>query len=117
MSEATAWFGVALCAAGLILLALTLVSFGRSFRVGIDDERPDRLVTGGVFAVSRNPIYVAFWSILLGQFLIFPNTILLIYLVVATALFHRQVRREEVFLARHYGVEFDAYRTRVRRYL
>lgn len=116
-SDAAAWLGVAFCAGGLLFLLWSLVSFGRSFRVGIDDEKPDKLVTGGVFAVSRNPIYVAFWFILLGQFLIFPNTALLLYLLGATALFHRQVMREEAYLAQHYGAAYADYRRQVRRYL
>lgn len=111
------WVGVGFCLAGLLLLLWSLVSFGRSFRVGIDDEKPDKLVTGGVFAWSRNPIYVAFWMILLGQFLVFPNWLLLVYLAAATWLFHRQVRREEIFLAGHYGAEYAEYCKRVRRYL
>jgi protein-S-isoprenylcysteine O-methyltransferase Ste14 len=117
VSSAGAWVGVALCLAGLLLMIGSLVSFGRSFRVGIDDRTSDPLVTGGVFAWSRNPIYVAFWSILLGQFLVFPNWILLAYLVGATLLFHRQVRREEAYLAQHYGSEYADYGRRVRRYL
>lgn len=116
-SSPVAWVGVALCLAGLLGLFWSLVSFGRSFRVGIDDETADKLVTGGVFAWSRNPIYVAFWFILLGQFLVFPNGVLLVYLAAATWLFHRQVRREEAYLAQHYGVEYAAYCKRVRRYL
>jgi protein-S-isoprenylcysteine O-methyltransferase Ste14 len=116
-SEAGGWLGVVLCGAGLLFLFATLVSFGRSFRVGIDDEKPDKLVTGGVFALSRNPIYVAFWFILLGQFLVFPSLLLLVYLVAATGLFHRQVKREESYLAEHYGGEYADYCRRVRRYL
>lgn len=116
-SEAIAWIGVALCLAGLLLLLWSLVSFGQSFRVGIDADHPDKLITTGIFALSRNPIYVAFASILLGQFLIFPNWILLIYVGAATWLFHRQVLREEEFLKVHYGQEYLTYRTRVRRYL
>jgi protein-S-isoprenylcysteine O-methyltransferase Ste14 len=116
-SEAIAWVGVALCLAGLLLLVWSLVSFGQSFRVGIDTEHPDQLITTGVFAFSRNPIYVAFASILLGQLLIFPNWILLVYLSAATWLFHRQVLREEEFLKQHYGQEYTDYCQRVRRYL
>ena len=48
--------------------------------------------------MSRNPIYVAFGMILLGQFLIFPNWLLLIYLAAGVWLFHRQVLREEEYL-------------------
>src|SRR5262249_36380083 len=82
-SEVVSWVGVILCLAGLILLLLSLVSFGRSFRVGIDVDHSDKLVTTGVFAFSRNPIYVAFVFVLLGQFLVFPNWILLVYPLLA----------------------------------
>ncbi len=116
-SHAVAWVGVALCLAGLLLLLASLVSFGKSFRVGIDAELPDQLITTGVFALSRNPIYVAFAAILLGQFLIFPNWILLVYLVAGIWLFNRQVLREEAFLQEHYGQAYTAYCQQVRRYL
>jgi protein-S-isoprenylcysteine O-methyltransferase Ste14 len=116
-SEGVAWFGVFLCALGLVLFLLSLVSFGRSFRVGIDTEQPDKLITTGIFALSRNPIYVAFWIILLGEFLVFPNWILLVYLAAATWLFHRQVLREEAYLIQHYGEEYAEYCARVRRYI
>jgi protein-S-isoprenylcysteine O-methyltransferase Ste14 len=116
-AEAISWVGVFLCLAGLGLMLWSLISFGQSFRVGIDIEHPDKLITSGVFAFSRNPIYVAFAFILLGQFLIFPNWILLIYVVAGTWLFHRQVLREEDYLKQHYGTEYTAYCAQVRRYL
>ena len=71
-SEVVAWVGVALCFGGLLLLFLSLVSFGQSFRVGIDVDQPDKLVTTGIFAISRNPIYVGFALVLLGEFLVSP---------------------------------------------
>lgn len=116
-SEIISWVGVLFCLAGLLLLLWSLVSFGQSFRVGIDTEHPDKLITGGIFAFSRNPIYVAFALILLGQFLIFSNWILLVYLVAGIWLFHRQVLREEEYLKKHYGKEYLDYSNLVRRYL
>ena len=116
-SEIIQWIGVFLCFAGLFLVVWSLVSFGRSFRVGIDTEHPDKLITRGAFAYSRNPIYVAFALILLGQFLIFPNWLLLVYLFAGVWLFHRQVLREEEFLKKQYGREYMEYSNRVKRYL
>lgn len=116
-SDAVAWIGVALCLSGLLLLLWSLVSFGKSFRVGIDADHPDKLITSGVFAFSRNPIYVAFATILLGQFLILSGWIPLIYIVAAVWLFHRQILREEAFLKAHYGQEYMTYCDQVRRYL
>ena len=116
-SEITEWLGVACCLAGLALLLWTLMSFGKSFRVGIDTQHPNKLVTDGIFAHSRNPIYVAFGFILIGQFLIFPNWILLIYVAAGFWLLHRQILREEEYLRKHYGEEYAQYSRRVRRYL
>jgi len=116
-NEVIAWVGVSLCLAGLLFLISSIVSLGQSFRVGIDVEHPDKLITHGVFNVSRNPIYVAFATILGGQFLIFPNWIFLVYLVAAMWLFHRQVLREEEFMKLHYRQEFFEYCQRVRRYI
>jgi len=116
-SEAAAWVGVALCLTGLVLLLASLVSFGKSFRVGIDAKHPDALITTGVFALTRNPIYVAFLLVLLGQFLAFPNWILLAHLAAGTWLIHRQITREEAFLHEHYGRAYAEYCKRVRRYL
>ncbi len=116
-SEFVSWIGALFCLAGLLLLLLSLVSFGKSFRVGIDTDLSDKLVTTSVFALSRNPIYVAFGFVLQGQFLIFPNWALLVYLAAGIWLFHRQVLREEEFLKKHYGEEYAEYCRRVRRYL
>ncbi len=87
----------------------SLISFRRSFRVGIDADHPDELITDGVFAFSRNPIYVAFAMVLIGEFLIFSNWVCLIYLVAAVALFHRQVLREEDYLRWRYAEAYDQY--------
>jgi protein-S-isoprenylcysteine O-methyltransferase Ste14 len=112
-----AWAGVLLCAAGLALMAWSLVSFGTSFRIGIDTDRPDKLITSGVFVFTRNPIYVAFGFVLAGECLIWCNWLTVIYFVAGIAMFHRQVLREETYLREHYGAEYQAYCERVRRYL
>jgi protein-S-isoprenylcysteine O-methyltransferase Ste14 len=116
-SEPAAWIGVLFCVAGLATLLWSLFSFGRSFRIGIDADRPDALIVDGIFAHSRNPIYVGFAIILFGEFLIFASWISLIYLVAAVWLMHRQVLREEAYLKTHYGPAYQQYCSRVRRYL
>lgn len=111
------WFGVLLCALALVGLVLALRSFGDSFRVGIDEEKPGGLVTSGLFAISRNPIYLCFLTFFIGLFLIHRNAILVIAVVLFWLAIHRQIRREEAFLTSHYGAEYESYRRRVRRYL
>jgi len=115
-STAAAWVGIASCIAALGLMFVTLLSFGQSFRIGIDTDHPGALVTSGAFAYTRNPIYVAFAAVLIGEFLILPHWVLLLYVVAGIALLHRQVLREETYLQSYYGSEFTRYRKRVPRY-
>lgn len=116
-SGVAGWLGMTLCGASLVWFAVTLKAFGDSFRIGIDEATPDKLVTDGVFAVSRNPIYLAFISFIMGMFLVYPNITVSLVLVVFVTVIHRQVLREEKFLRVHYGEEYEEYCHRVRRYL
>jgi len=111
------WIGVACCLLALAGLAWALISFGDSFRVGIDDQRPAGLVTTGAFAHSRNPIYVSFALFLTGLFLVQHNPVTALVLVAFAGVVHRQVLREERFLATHYGDAFEHYKLGVRRYV
>jgi protein-S-isoprenylcysteine O-methyltransferase Ste14 len=60
---------------------------------------------------------VAFGLVLCGQFLAYPNWLLLVYVLLGFMIFHRQVLSEEYFLKSHYGTEYQDYCRRVRRYL
>ncbi|MDR2895308.1 MAG: isoprenylcysteine carboxylmethyltransferase family protein [Propionibacteriaceae bacterium] len=111
------WVGVALGLAAVIGLAWTLVVFGDSFRVGIDESRPGRLVTSGPFALSRNPIYVCFAAFIIGVFLTQANAVAAAIVLLFLGLVNRQIRREERFLAGRYGAEFDDYTKAVRRWV
>jgi protein-S-isoprenylcysteine O-methyltransferase Ste14 len=116
-STATAWAGVGLCALGLVCFLLSLIAFGKSFRVGIDEDRPGTLVTSGIFAISRNPIYVSFILVFSGIFLILANWVLLLYVAAVTALIHRQVLREEASLKKIYSAAYADYCRKTRRYI
>ena len=115
--EVFAWFGVVLCCKGVLIVFLSVIAFKSSFRVGIDTNKPDKLIKTGIFAFSRNPIYIGFWFILLGQLLVFQDIVFLLYLIASIWLFHRQILREEDFLKNYYGQEYIEYCKRVRRYV
>lgn len=87
-------------------LALTASSFGA----------PKKLTTSGVFRVSRNPIYVAFfiplWSLaLLSPVAAIVGTVL--YIKVMTRFV---IRREEADLAATFGADYEAYKKAVPRW-
>jgi protein-S-isoprenylcysteine O-methyltransferase Ste14 len=74
------------------------------------------LITSGVFAWSRNPIYLAFDLIVSGSLAIHGLVAFLVAALMLTLLLHMQILREERFLDERYGDEFREYCRRVGRY-
>jgi protein-S-isoprenylcysteine O-methyltransferase Ste14 len=109
--------GVLLVIAGLAIYALALKAFGASWRIGIDRDSPGPLVTDGVFARTRNPIYVGLNLLVAGTFLIQGRLIFLALALGVAAALHEQIRQEERFLAQAHGGAYRDYCARVGRYV
>lgn len=78
---------------------------------------PRQLVTTGPYRLSRNPMYVAVIVILLGWSTLWLSSGLLIYTAVVLLAFHLRVRySEEPWAARRFGIQWQAYATRVPRW-
>jgi protein-S-isoprenylcysteine O-methyltransferase Ste14 len=111
--------GVVLIAAGSAVL---LAAFARFVLEGIGTPAPvaptEHLVVGGLYRYVRNPQYLAVGSTILGQALLLGRPVLLAYLATfaaaVTAFVHGY---EEPTLLERYGVEYDAYRREVPRWL
>jgi len=108
--------GVALVTAGGAIFILALVSFGASWRIGIDAKTPGDLVTTGMFALSRNPIFVFLDLYAFGTFLINGTLGFLLFALVLAAGTHYQILQEESFLRRTYGTVYHDYCRRTARY-
>ncbi len=115
--HALRWVGVLLCTLGLLLFLAALVSFGRAWRVGIDDKNSTQLVTRGIFSLSRNPIFLFMDLFFFGMFLIYPTWFFLAFSLCEILAVHLQILSEEKFLRERFGQEYGAYCSRVRRYL
>ncbi len=93
----------------------------RTIRGAKTTLRPDRsatvLCTSGVFALTRNPIYVGFTSIYVGIAMALRSQPAFVLLPIVLALLDRHVvDREERSLERIFGDAYLAYRTRVPRW-
>jgi protein-S-isoprenylcysteine O-methyltransferase Ste14 len=109
-----------LAALGVLVILVALVSFRRE-RTTVDPMKPHRasaLVSRGIFRWSRNPMYLGFLFLLLGWGACLSN--LLALLVIPAFIFYMdryQIRPEEQALEELFGLEYQAYRERVRRWL
>lgn len=103
--------GLALVAGGVFFWASAV--FGARIDRGV---KSNRLVTGGVYAFVRNPIYFAFMLICAGAILIFGNLWLLVLLPAFWAFLTALMRStEEKWLLNLYGQDYADYCKRVNR--
>ena len=114
--------GLAYGAAGLILVGTGLViaafiDLKSDSRFGLSEEVEVPLRTQGVYALSRNPMYLGFYLVTLAAMLVMPHGATIVLGLVGIYLHHRVVLAEERFLAQMYGDEYVAYTRRVRRYM
>lgn len=104
----------------LISLGWTVAAqsqMGNSWRIGIDEEEPARLVQIGLFRRSRNPIFLGMIVTLSGVFLAMPNALSLLFLALGFVMIQIQVRLEEEFLLKTHGADYTDYSRLVRRWL
>jgi protein-S-isoprenylcysteine O-methyltransferase Ste14 len=72
------------------------------------------LVQTGVYGLSRNPMYAGFIVFIIPGLALMLNNLLLIAVSVAMFIvFKLRIGREESFLSKEFGVEYERYRTMV----
>lgn len=110
--------------AGLVLMALggglTMLSqwaMRHSWKIGIPEKQDAPLVTSGLYAFSRNPIYVGMATALIGTVLAVPNVVSVALALSAWISISYQIRMEETHLSRAFGEAYSAYCGRVRRWI
>lgn len=111
------WIGVAFVIFSWVWTIIAQAQMGEAWRIGIDTEHRTPLVQKGLFRISRNPIYIGGVITLSGLFLIIPNALTLLTLIVGLVVIGVLVRFEEEHVGRMYPREYTEYRKRVRRWL
>ncbi len=101
----------------LILVWISQSQMSTSWRIGIDEENKTKLVTNGMFSISRNPIFLGIMIANIGLFLVIPNAFTLLIISLSTLSVNTQIRLEEEFLKREFGNEYIQYAEKVRRWI
>ena len=112
------WTAVAIMAMGGGLAVWAAISFRMAKTTIVPHRTPSALITSGAFSYSRNPIYLADvivligWGALFGAVLPFVLVPIFIWIIQI-----RFIRPEETRLSAEFGEEFDAYKSRTRRWI
>jgi protein-S-isoprenylcysteine O-methyltransferase Ste14 len=111
------YIGILFCYVGLIIFLMALVSFGKSWRIGIDEKNSNELITTGIFKYSKNPIFLFMDLYFMGIMLIYPNIVFIVVTICVIIGIHLQIIREEKYLLNKFGEEYIKYKKQTRRYL
>ena len=110
------WLGVLVMVPMLWLLWKAHADLGQAWTPTVEISEQHKLVTSGVYAVIRHPIYAAIWLWGIAQALLLANWIAgLAALVLFVPLYFTRVPREEQLMLDHYGDEYRAYMGRTGR--
>ncbi|MCP4597255.1 isoprenylcysteine carboxylmethyltransferase family protein [Neptuniibacter sp.] len=110
--------GVGLIALGITLAMISAFQFWK-FKTHIEPWKPASvLINTGVFAYSRNPIYLAFVLVTSGTGLYLESIgIVLSNTVAIWLLYYLVITKEETYLEALFGEPYSEYKKRVRRWL
>ena len=111
------YMGWVLLVISLILIWVAQSQMQNSWRIGIDENNKTKLITNGLFSVSRNPIFLGIMIANMGLYLIMPNAFTLLIVTLSSISINTQIRLEEAFLKQSHRVEYENYLTQVRRWL
>lgn len=105
------WFyaGAALYCAGTALLAVSVANFAAPAQNGMRQK--------GLYRLSRNPMYVAYFLYFLGCALLTCSPLLLVLVLAFQISAHWIIQAEERWCAQQFGSVYLEYMKRVRRYL
>jgi protein-S-isoprenylcysteine O-methyltransferase Ste14 len=109
--------GVVLIGLGGIACVATFARFtveGIGTPFPTDPPSSRKVMVGGPYRYVRNPMYVSYFVVIIGEALLLSRPVLFIYLLCVAAFVGAFVRWwEEPTMAKRFGAEYEAYRSQV----
>jgi protein-S-isoprenylcysteine O-methyltransferase Ste14 len=112
-SNITAAIGTVLLFICLPVIVLSQVQMSSSWRIEVDSQTNNDLITYGLFQYSRNPIFLAIRTGYFAMFLVVPCPYSLAVFIFGDICFMTQIYKEEQALKQVYGNDYQQYCARV----
>ena len=101
---------------GALIFTIAIINLGKSLRVGLPEESTV-LKTNGMYAFSRNPIYLGVFMLCIASCIYVPHWLNIVFFLLVIVIHHQIILSEEKFLLKRFGRQWIDYTKRVRRYL
>jgi protein-S-isoprenylcysteine O-methyltransferase Ste14 len=110
--------GAVLILSGMLSLLLLLTLYRRN-KTSIEPWKPTTyIITSGLYACSRNPIYVSLCLLTIGIGFLFNSLwIAFSFLPSAALVYCFAIKKEEAYLEAKFGEQYLCYKRKVRRWL
>jgi protein-S-isoprenylcysteine O-methyltransferase len=103
-------------AIGQIFRSLAMIQAADNFahQISTNKAPEHKLVTQGVYSLSRHPSYFGFFYWSIGTQVLLGNPIsAVLFTFILWRFFHRRIQREEVYLVKFFGKDYEDYRKKV----
>lgn len=117
ISSKFAWFGSVICFGSYLSTLYCWHYMGNSWRIGIDPQEKNKLITDGPFKHIRHPIYALSMLLMLGSLLCLQTIGMLILFCVHWFIFTLEAVREERYLVKTFGETYQEYMQHTNRFL
>lgn len=81
------------------------------------EKQPQRLITTGPYAFTRNPVYLGHLIFLIGLAVTLNSLIAAILAAVIAVTFHKRILKDEIRLAGVFGGQYFEYKSHVKRWI
>lgn len=116
LPEWAGWLGVILLVSSLIVFWRAHADLGLNWSPSLEMREDHTLVTRGIYAYTRHPMYASQWLWVFAQPLLLQNWIAgPIGIVAFSVLYFSRVGREEKMMLDHFGDEYRRYMERTGR--
>lgn len=116
-TPAVSYFGLFMFALSIIMGWLFSAQLRESWRVGVHDNQRTELIQSGIYKYVRNPYFLSYFIMFIGQFLVRPSFVMAVLIAITIAIFHRMILKEEAYLLTIHRKEYEEYRHITGRYI
>ena len=110
--------GAILVIFGLLLIGIAVLQMMIARTTIMPRRESTSLITGGIFRLTRNPIYLGDALVLAGLLVHWQSALALPLVPIFMGVIYRRfITREEAILTRDYGVLYTEYAARTRRWI
>lgn len=110
------WIGFIVGIVALLMMTIARLNLGECWRIGLDYQSKDDLITTGFYKYIRNPYFLFLLWFQFSSILIVPNAIMIGSYIQSALLLGLQIRQEEIFLADKYGNVYLEYKAKTGRF-